>query len=238
MTQPPQENQQDGDRSANGQAKPQDDEAGKDHSASEPADDLVTTEHSIEVDGADGISIELKYSVTTGRMVLRREGHTDDKFDGPQAEGGGVRYRLYRRVGRPGGAARHLRVQRRARFLQRVAAPGAARPAPGRDGRRGRTAAAAVRPGRQSADPAAVQRPGVHRPGVDRVLPRGQGREVEGLPRLRRRYRVRRRGHQALDDPQRPVDVTQVPVRRVLRDDQGPGLARTCRSGTACTSTA
>jgi carboxypeptidase C (cathepsin A) len=45
----------------------------------EPADDLVTTAHSIEVSGT-----ELAYTVTAGRVVLRREGHTDDKFDGQQ----------------------------------------------------------------------------------------------------------------------------------------------------------
>jgi carboxypeptidase C (cathepsin A) len=49
--------------------------------ASEPTDDLVTTQHSITVDGA-----ELRYTVTAGRMVLRLEGHTDDKFDGAQAK--------------------------------------------------------------------------------------------------------------------------------------------------------
>jgi carboxypeptidase C (cathepsin A) len=48
---------------------------------SEPADDLVTTQHSITIDGA-----ELAYTVTAGRMVLRLEGHTDDKFDGQQAK--------------------------------------------------------------------------------------------------------------------------------------------------------
>lgn len=46
-----------------------------------PADDLVTSQHSITVDGA-----ELSYTVTAGRVVLRREGHTDDKFDGAQAK--------------------------------------------------------------------------------------------------------------------------------------------------------
>ncbi len=49
--------------------------------AAEPADDLVTTRHSITADGA-----ELAYTVTTGRMVLRLEGQTDDKFDGQQAK--------------------------------------------------------------------------------------------------------------------------------------------------------
>ena len=48
---------------------------------SEPADDLVTTSHSITVDGA-----ELRYTATAGRVVLRAEAHTDDKFDGPQAK--------------------------------------------------------------------------------------------------------------------------------------------------------
>jgi carboxypeptidase C (cathepsin A) len=47
--------------------------------AAEPTDDLVTTRHSITVDGG-----ELSYTVTAGRLVLRQEGHTDDKFDGPQ----------------------------------------------------------------------------------------------------------------------------------------------------------
>src|SRR5215216_2167780 len=50
---------------------------------SEPRDDLVTTRHTITVDGR-----ELAYTVTAGRVVLRTESHTDDKFDGhkPRAE--------------------------------------------------------------------------------------------------------------------------------------------------------
>src|SRR5215469_13177193 len=49
----------------------------------EPADDLVTTRHTLTVDGA-----ERGYMATAGRIVLRSEGHTDDKFDGvqPKAE--------------------------------------------------------------------------------------------------------------------------------------------------------
>jgi carboxypeptidase C (cathepsin A) len=47
----------------------------------EPADELVTTSHSITVDGT-----ELRYTATAGRIVLRSEAHTDDKFDGPQAK--------------------------------------------------------------------------------------------------------------------------------------------------------
>jgi carboxypeptidase C (cathepsin A) len=49
--------------------------------AKEPADDLVTTSHSITIDGE-----ELSYTATAGRIVLRTEAHTDDKFDGPQAK--------------------------------------------------------------------------------------------------------------------------------------------------------
>jgi carboxypeptidase C (cathepsin A) len=47
----------------------------------EPADDLVTTQHSITTDEGP-----LAYTVTAGRMVLRVEGHTEDKFDGPRAK--------------------------------------------------------------------------------------------------------------------------------------------------------
>src|SRR5262249_21167653 len=65
----------------------------------EPTDDLVTTHHTIMIGGE-----ELAYTVTAGRVVLRTERHTDDKFDGaqPKAEvfmmaytvdGGGVRNR-------------------------------------------------------------------------------------------------------------------------------------------------
>ncbi len=49
--------------------------------AAEPADDLVTTSHSMTVGGE-----ELRYTATAGRVVLRTEEHTDDKFDGPQAK--------------------------------------------------------------------------------------------------------------------------------------------------------
>ncbi len=47
----------------------------------EPIDDLVTTRHTITLD--DG---ELSYTATTGRIVLRQEGQTDDKFDGVKAQ--------------------------------------------------------------------------------------------------------------------------------------------------------
>jgi carboxypeptidase C (cathepsin A) len=45
---------------------------------SEPTDDLVTTHHTLEIDGET-----LEYTAVTGRVVLRLEGHTDEKFDGP-----------------------------------------------------------------------------------------------------------------------------------------------------------
>jgi carboxypeptidase C (cathepsin A) len=47
--------------------------------AAEPQDDLATTRHVITIGGQ-----ELRYTVTAGRVVLRAEGHTDDKFDGAQ----------------------------------------------------------------------------------------------------------------------------------------------------------
>jgi carboxypeptidase C (cathepsin A) len=55
----------------------------KEKQIAEPTDDLTTTHQSITIDGA-----ELGYTVSTGRMVMRLEGHTDDKFDGqkPKAE--------------------------------------------------------------------------------------------------------------------------------------------------------
>ncbi|MFF0340355.1 S10 family peptidase [Kribbella sp. NPDC004875] len=48
-----------------------------------PVDDLVTTRHTVTVDGQ-----ELRYTATTGRIVLRQEVVTDGKFDGlkPKAE--------------------------------------------------------------------------------------------------------------------------------------------------------
>ncbi len=49
--------------------------------ADEPADDLVTTHHEITIDGQ-----QLACTATTGRIVLRQEGQTDGKSDGPQAK--------------------------------------------------------------------------------------------------------------------------------------------------------
>ncbi|MDT7662734.1 MAG: hypothetical protein QOD04_2290, partial [Pseudonocardiales bacterium] len=49
----------------------------------EPADDLVTTRHTLRTPAG-----ELAYTATAGRIVLRREEHTDGVFDGhkPGAE--------------------------------------------------------------------------------------------------------------------------------------------------------
>ena len=59
--------------------------------APEPQDDLVTTHHSIMIDGES-----LAYTVTAGRVVLRTEESKDDKFDGaqPKAEVFVVAYTL------------------------------------------------------------------------------------------------------------------------------------------------
>src|SRR5882757_3605540 len=47
----------------------------------EPTDDLVTTRHTLRT--ATG---ELAYTATAGRIVLRREEHTDGVFDGHKAK--------------------------------------------------------------------------------------------------------------------------------------------------------
>jgi carboxypeptidase C (cathepsin A) len=49
--------------------------------AGDPRDDFVTTQHAITMEGA-----ELRYTATTGRVVLRKEEHSDDKFAGAQAK--------------------------------------------------------------------------------------------------------------------------------------------------------
>ena len=46
----------------------------------DPVDDFVTTNHVITIDGE-----QLAYTATAGRVVLRQERHTEDKFDGPKA---------------------------------------------------------------------------------------------------------------------------------------------------------
>src|SRR5215475_4533086 len=56
------------------------DQQERDGKPSEPTDDLVTSRHTIALE--DG---ELSYTATTGRIVLREEAHTDNKFDGAKA---------------------------------------------------------------------------------------------------------------------------------------------------------
>jgi carboxypeptidase C (cathepsin A) len=60
-----------------------DDKAGEKDKTVEPTDDLVTTRHSLTIGDR-----ELGYTASAGRIVLRQESHTDDKFDGnkPKAE--------------------------------------------------------------------------------------------------------------------------------------------------------
>ena len=70
---------------------------------------------------------------------------------------------------------------------------------------------------RQPGDPAGARRPGVHRPGVHRLLPDRRGRQGRGVPRLQPRPGFRGRADPALDLAPRPVDVPEVPGRRVLR---------------------
>jgi len=78
MTQPSR-NDQPGQGRQNQQSQQDEQDQKESAPARELADDLITTRHSITIDG------ELfSYTATTGRIVLRREGHTDDKFDGPQ----------------------------------------------------------------------------------------------------------------------------------------------------------
>ncbi|MFB9567969.1 S10 family peptidase [Saccharopolyspora hordei] len=57
------------------------DESKETTTPAEPVDDLVSTHHTIDVDGG-----QLSYTATTGRVVLREEVHTDGKFDGFKAK--------------------------------------------------------------------------------------------------------------------------------------------------------
>jgi carboxypeptidase C (cathepsin A) len=57
------------------------DEPAKPAKPAEPTDDLVTTQHVITAGGA-----ELRYMAAAGRVVLRREEHTEEKFDGALAK--------------------------------------------------------------------------------------------------------------------------------------------------------
>ena len=134
-----------------------------------------------------------------------------------EAAGGDGGHRLHPRRGRRDRAPGLLRLQRRSRVGLGLAAPRAARTAPGRHGRRRRPGPAAVRAGRQRRDAAARRRPGLHRPDVDRAHARRRGRQGEGLPRLRQGRGAGRRADPALVHPRGPLDVAEVPDRRVLR---------------------
>ena len=68
-----------------------------------------------------------------------------------------------------------------------------------RHGRRRGADPAAVRAGRQRRVPARGQRPGLHRPGVDRVLACRRGHQARAVPRLPGRPRVGRRADPAVD---------------------------------------
>ncbi|GAB3566433.1 peptidase S10 [Amycolatopsis endophytica] len=57
------------------------DEEKQTEAAPEPTDDLVTTQHTLTVKRR-----KLDYTAQTGRMVLRKEVHTDGKFDGHTAK--------------------------------------------------------------------------------------------------------------------------------------------------------
>src|SRR5580704_15042949 len=79
MTSSPEDKQAAG-AAAHDTAEPDQKAADKEVSDAELTDDLVTTQHSISTDEG-----ELAYTVATGRMVLRLEGTSEDKFDGQRA---------------------------------------------------------------------------------------------------------------------------------------------------------
>src|ERR1700722_3036404 len=79
MTSRPEDKQAAG--SAAADAAEQEQKAAEQAKEAEPTDDLVTTRHSIATEEG-----ELAYTVTTGRIVLRLEGTSEDKFDGQQAK--------------------------------------------------------------------------------------------------------------------------------------------------------
>jgi carboxypeptidase C (cathepsin A) len=80
MTSSPEDKQAAG-AAAHDTAEPDQKAADKEVSDAELTDDLVTTQHSISTDEG-----ELAYTVATGRMVLRLEGTSEDKFDGQRAK--------------------------------------------------------------------------------------------------------------------------------------------------------
>ena len=162
----------------------------------EPIDQLVETDHVLDL--PDG---ELAYTARTGPGRAARGGLREGRLHRLEAAGGDGGHRLHPRRGRRDRAPGLLRLQRRSGVGLGVAAPRAARTAPGRHGRRRRPGPAAVRAGRQRRDPAPRRRPGLHRPDVDRAHARRRGWQGEGLPRLRQGRGAGRRADPALVHP-------------------------------------
>ncbi len=179
----------------------------------EPTDDLVTSTHSLTVRRR-----KLNYTATTGRIVLRKEIVTDGKFDGhlPKAEVFLTAYTLdgadpakrpvtFAFNGGPGSASVWLHLG----LLgpRRVVSGDVGDIAPPPYGLVDNTETLLAHSDLVFIDPVST---GYSRP--------ANGEKAGRLPRLPGRHRVRRRGDPALDLAQRPVDVAEVPRRRVLRD--------------------
>ena len=160
---------------------------------------------------------ELAYTARTGRVVLREEVYENDVFTGwkPRAEmavtaytldGGDVTERPVCFVfnGGPGSASVWLHLGLLGPRRVDMGDVGDLVPPP-------------YGHGRQRRDAAARRRPGLHRPDVDRAHARRRGRQGEGLPRLRQGRGAGRRADPALVHPRGPLDVAEVPDRRVLR---------------------
>ena len=168
----------------------------------------VVTHHRMRLGGA-----ELKYTATAGLMPIR-----DDKGEieariffiaytrddaGPTES----RPLLFSFNGGPGSASVWLHLgalgPRRVAAARRADDPGAAVPA-----------------GRQRRHLARPRRPGLHRPGGHRLLPRRQARaRTPSSTRSAATSTVGRRVHPDVPDAVRPMVVAAVPDRRELRHD-------------------
>ena len=185
--------------------------------AAEPKDQLSITQHTFTSGGQT-----IHYTVTAGTIVLKEESEKKKGDEAGQAEGEKARATIFfiaytrddvadktRRPltfsfnGGPGSSSVWLHL-------------GAARPAPGGDGRSRQPAAAALPPGGQRALAARPDRPGVYRPGEHRLQPRRGGREGQGLSQLQERHRVGGRLHPPVCHALRALDLAQVPDRREL----------------------
>ncbi len=200
--------------------------------SAEPRDDIVTTRHTLSLGDR-----ELVYTATTGRIVLREEVYEDGTFDGHKAKAEMFADRLRRSTTpTPTHAAGDVRVQRRSRHVERRGCTsgllGPRRVVIGRRRRRWRRR----RTGCDNAESLlARQRPGLHRPGLDRLLPRGRGRasprsstatsgDIESVAELIRLWTSRNE----------PLDVAEVPVpASPTARCAPPRWPSTCRRGTA-----